>query len=80
MTNETLLDTVQTLIKQVTSNQDAKITASTVIDEIDGWDSLCTVDLEMELESTLDINFEIGEFQEFKDIQTLMDSLQNKIK
>ena len=80
MNKEDLKTEVITKIKSICDNQDLDISDDTVFDDIEEWDSLNTVDLEMELESSLDISFETGEFQEYKTIKELVDSLDIKTK
>jgi len=80
MSDETLLETIQTLMRKVATNAELAVDETTVFETIEDWDSLNTVDLEMELENNLGIDFEIGEFQEFKTVGSLMESLQHKLK
>jgi len=80
MTQEELKTQVITKIKSISDNQDLELQDNTNFDDIEEWDSLNTVDLEMELESSLNISFETGEFQEYKTIKELIDSLQTKVK
>ena len=80
MTQEELKTQVITKIKSISDNQDLELQDNTNFDDIEEWDSLNTVDLEMELESSLNISFETGEFQEYKTIKELVDSLQTKVK
>jgi len=79
MTKEELQDEIITKIKNIADNQGLELCDDTLFDKIDEWDSLNTVDLEMELESSLNISFETGEFQEYKTIGDLIASIATKV-
>ncbi len=79
MNKEELKTEISTKIKNIADSQDLELNDNTQFDDIDEWDSLNTVDLEMELESSLNISFETGEFQEYKTIGELTDSIANKV-
>ncbi len=80
MTKEEILETLERLIRQIAQNPDLPVEESTRFEEIEAWESLNTVDLEMELENTFSISYEMGEFQEIKDVASLAESLLKKIK
>ena len=79
MNKEELKIEIITKIKNIADSQDLELNDNTQFDDIEEWDSLNTVDLEMELESSLNISFETGEFQEYKTIGELTDSIANKV-
>jgi len=79
MTKQELQDEIITKIKNIADNQNLTLNQEVLFDEIDEWDSLNTVDLEMELESSLNISFETGEFQEYKTIKDLIESIATKV-
>lgn len=66
-------------IKKITSNPNLNITTDTRFDDIEDWDSLNTVNMEMELESIFSISFETGEFGEIETVGELIDSLSSKL-
>ena len=80
MTKEEILETIERLMRQITQNPDLPVEESTRFGEIEAWESLCTVDLEMELENTFSVSYEVGEFQEIKDVASLAESLLKKVK
>ena len=80
MTKEEILETIERLMRQITQNPDLPVEESTRFEEIEAWESLCTVDLEMELENTFSVSYEVGEFQEIKDVASLAESLLKKVK
>ncbi len=79
MTKQELQDEIITKIKNIADNQNLVLNEEVPFDDIDEWDSLNTVDLEMELESSLNISFETGEFQEYKTIKDLIESIATKV-
>ena len=78
MTSDKILQEITQRIRTIASNKDLAVAMDTEFENIEEWDSLNTVDLEMELESALDVSFETGEFGEFKTVKELVDSLVNK--
>lgn len=80
MTQSDLLFKITAIIQKITSNSALVITETTKFDDIDEWDSLNTVDMEMELESTFDIEFATGEFRELQDVAALIACIEEKLK
>jgi acyl carrier protein len=80
MTKEKIQTLVLTLIRKITLTPDLEVDSQTNFEDIGGWDSLNTVDLEMELESALGISFEMGEFQQYNNIATLLEVLETKTR
>jgi len=80
MTKEKIQTLVLTLIRKITLKPDLEVDSQTNFEDIGGWDSLNTVDLEMELESALGISFEMGEFQQYNNIATLLEVLETKTR
>ena len=80
MTKEEIQILILTLIRKITLKPDLEVDDQTNFEDIGGWDSLNTVDLEMELESALGISFEMGEFQQYNDIATLLEALEAKTR
>jgi acyl carrier protein len=80
MTKEEIQTLVLTLIRDISHTPDLEVDNQTNFEDIGGWDSLNTVDLEMELESALGISFEMGEFQQYNNIATLLEVLETKTR
>lgn len=80
MTKEKIQTLVLTLIRKITLTPDLEVDSQTNFEDIGGWDSLNTVDLEMELESALGISFEMGEFLQYNNIATLQEALEAKTR
>lgn len=66
-------------IKKVADNDSLELDSDTVINDIEDWDSLCNVDLEMALETALNVGFEMGEFEELKTISEITTALEKKV-
>jgi acyl carrier protein len=80
MTKEEIQTLVLTLIRDISHTPDLEVDNQTNFEDIGGWDSLNTVDLEMELESALGISFEMGEFLQYNNIATLQEALEAKTR
>ena len=79
MQKEQLFQKLSELIRKIADNEGLELSETTAFDTIENWDSLNTVDLEMEAESAFGISFETGEFQEYKNIEQLMDAILSKL-
>ncbi len=79
MTNREIRDIIVTQIKQIAENDALVISADTVIKDIDEWDSLNNVDLEMALETECSIDFEVGEFEELKTVGEMAITVEKKV-
>jgi acyl carrier protein len=80
LNRENILEVVTKAMRNISSNETLEVNDSIVFEDIDGWDSLNTVDLEMDLETNLDVSFATGEFQEYKSVKELIDALGEKAK
>ena len=79
MQREQLFQKLSELIKKIVDDESLEIGETTAFNTIENWDSLNTVDLEMEAESAFGISFETGEFQEYKNVAQLIDAILAKI-
>ena len=79
MTNTEINDIIVNEIRKILENDALEITADTVIQDIDEWDSLNNVDLEMTLETECGIDFEVGEFEELKTIAEMISTVEKKV-
>jgi len=64
---------------EIAEDDSLELTDDTVIEEISDWDSLNNVDLEMALETSCKIDFEVGEFEELKTVGAMIDTVANKV-
>jgi len=79
MTNTEIHDIIVKEIKKVLENDALEINTDTVIQDIDEWDSLNNVDLEMTLETECGIDFEVGEFEELKTVGDMISTVEKKV-
>ena len=79
MTNREINDIIVNEIRKILENDAMEINADTVIQDIDEWDSLNNVDLEMTLETECGIDFEVGEFEELKTIGEMISTVEKKV-
>ncbi len=79
MTNTEIQDIIVAQIKQIAENDALEISADTVIKDINEWDSLNNVDLEMALETECSIDFEVGEFEELKTVGEMVSTVEKKV-
>jgi len=80
LSREDILEVVTKAMRNISGINALEVKDSVVFEDIEGWDSLNTVDLEMELESSLNVSFATGEFQEYKSVKELLDALGEKVK
>ena len=79
MQREDIFLKITQIIQKATSNDDLILKEETELEDIENWDSLTTVDVEMEIENVFSVSFEIGEFKETRDIKSLLDLLSSKL-
>ena len=80
LSREDILAVVTKAMRNISSNETLVVDDGVVFEDVEGWDSLNTVDLEMDLETNLDVSFATGEFQEYKSVKELVDALGDKTK
>ena len=68
------------MMKTVTLNEELIVLKNTKFMEVKNWDSLNTVDLELDVETSFDIGFDTGEFQKIESVEDLIDVIQSKIE
>ena len=79
MTDTEIQDLIVSQIKKIAENDALELSTDTVIKDIDEWDSLNNVDLEMALETECSIDFEVGEFEELKTIGKMVNTVKKKV-
>ena len=79
MTDTEIQDLIVSQIKKIAENDALELSTDTVIKDIDEWDSLNNVDLEMALETECSIDFEVGEFEELKTIGEMVNTVKKKV-
>lgn len=79
MKKEDILEKIIALAKKVANNPELEIVPSTKLNEIEDWDSLNNVDLEMSIENEFGVSFETGEFEELKEMNTIVETVESKL-
>lgn len=79
MKKEDILEKIIDLAKKVADNPELEITPSTKLNEIEDWDSLNNVDLEMSIETEFGVSFDTGEFEELKEMNTIVKAVEGKL-
>ena len=79
MTKQEINTVVETQIKKIAEDESLVLNENTIIEDINDWDSLNNVDLEMALETELSISFEVGEFEEIHKISDMVTALEKKV-
>jgi acyl carrier protein len=74
-----MFEAVAAQVRKIASDESLELTEATVFEEIPEWDSLNNVDLEMALETEFKIDFEVGEFEEVKDVASMLTLLETKV-
>jgi|GEM_PF-1120327 acyl carrier protein len=74
-TKDEIFEKVCKMLKEVTNNPNLILTLESKFENIEGWDSLNTVSLELEVETHFDIDFEMGEFINYKTIDSLIERI-----
>lgn len=72
----TTFEQLQTLIATTLRVRAAKITPTTVKEDIGAWDSLAQVNLMMSLEQTFDVTLEAEEFSTLTSVPAIVDYLR----
>ena len=70
---------IMQMVRNVTEKPSLVLTTENKFTDIKDWDSLNTVDLEMDIEAQLDIEFETGEFQTYETIDELIEAVKLKL-
>lgn len=79
MTNEEILQTVTTIIREVLELPDLQVSNSTSAEEIDEWDSMTHIQLIMAVEGQFKVRFALGELQSLKNVGDMIDLIQKKL-
>ena len=80
MTKKLIEERVLDLIKNITNNNALIIDSHYSLNDLQEWDSISTVDLEMSIEEAFNIEFKKSEFISMTNIDTIADNIQKKIQ
>jgi len=78
MTNEEILQTVTTIIREVLELPDLTVTNSTSAEEVDEWDSMTHLQIITAIEAEFKVRFALGELQALKNVGDMIELIQKK--
>ncbi len=79
MTNEEILNTVTTILKNTFDEQGLEISRETAAEDIDEWDSLSHIELISNIEGQFKVRFALGELQDLQNVGDMIDLINTKI-
>lgn len=79
MERREILVRVRSIIRSQLDDQAIDITDETVIDTMDGWDSVAHVQIIVAVEAQFSIRFAPDEYMEFQSVGELIDCLSKKL-
>ena len=78
MTNEEILHTVTTIIREVLELPELTVTNSTSAEEVDEWDSMTHLQIITSIEAEFKVRFALGELQALKNVGDMIELIQKK--
>ncbi len=79
MEKEQILKELENIFRVVLEDDSLTITAETVTENVQGWDSLAQINLIEEIEKHFNIHFSIGEIVVLKTIDDMIKLIQSKL-
>jgi acyl carrier protein len=80
MTRKELFDGVQDIFRDIFDEDDMIIEDKTSSDDVEGWDSFNHMNLVNAIEKEFEIRFALGELMALKDVGTMIDLMEEKLK
>jgi acyl carrier protein len=78
MTNEEVLNTVASIIREVLELPELQITNETSAADVDEWDSMTHIQIIAQIEAHYKVRFALGELQSLKNVGEMIDLIQKK--
>jgi acyl carrier protein len=78
MTNDDILKTVTTIIREVLEVPDLIVGPETSATDVDEWDSMTHIQLISEIEKQFKVRFALGELQALKNVGDMISLIQKK--
>ena len=75
MRREQVLEKVTEILREEFEDEELEVTEATTAADVEEWDSLAHLSLIHEVEVAFKIKFCIGEIQEFRNIEEMIDSI-----
>lgn len=78
MTNEEILKSLSTIIKETFDEQNLNINLETNAEDIDEWDSLSHIELISNIENHYQVRFALGELQDLRNVGDMVELIKEK--
>lgn len=78
MTNDEVLNSLTTILKDTFDEQNLNINLETSAEDIDEWDSLSHIELISNIEKHYKVRFALGELQDLKNIGDMVELIKEK--
>lgn len=66
------LDRLTAVLQDILDNDEITLSMKTTAEGVDGWDSVANIRLMIAVESEFGVRFDVGEFQEFRNVGDLV--------
>jgi len=76
MTNEEILQTVTTIVREVLELPELTVTNATSAEEVDEWDSMTHLQIITAIEAEFKVRFALGELQALKNVGDMIELIQ----
>lgn len=79
MTNDEILQTITTIIREVLELPELNVTYETSATDVDEWDSMTHIQLISAIEKQYKLRFALGELQALKNVGDMIELIQKKL-
>lgn len=79
MDRPVILEAVRAIVRRELEDQAIDVNEQTIIDTMDGWDSVAHVRIVVAVEARFAVRFEPDEYMEFQSVGELIDCLSKKL-
>jgi len=80
MTQQTILDQVGSILRDVLNLPDLKVTPATTAENVEGWDSFAHINLVVAIEQHFHIKIHTAEIEELKNVGELTQLVADKLR
>ena len=78
MNNDEILTRLGPVFQEVFDRSDIPLSLETTASDVDGWDSIAHIRLMITIEGEFSVKFDVGEFQEYRNIGDLVAGILNR--
>lgn len=76
---EDILKEISIIIRDITGDDDAELTANTVADDVDGWDSVNHIKIILAIESEFSVHFDMSQVSAVEKVGDLVELVAGQI-